>query len=151
MLSLQTIAGVYRLGLEIGFFSKDEVIEWEDRLIELEQRPSSELIDVSMAVNSEPVDVVSALRRLQGEHGDAMPVKVLLGLLWLNAKHKCDNEAIVHYLYRFSNEISSDSLDDEVVVKMNIIEDEYRFTDLDETDVENFLRPFSKYGDEWKR
>ncbi|MEL7084828.1 MAG: hypothetical protein AAF268_15200 [Cyanobacteria bacterium P01_A01_bin.3] len=68
MVNLQEkTAAYYRLGLQLGTHTVDDVISWVDRQIELLDSPSSDLIDLSLMSKSHPLDVLGMLDRLDGD------------------------------------------------------------------------------------
>ncbi|MCU5584453.1 hypothetical protein OCF65_29295 [Bacillus toyonensis] len=82
MVNIKIIAEVFRIGLQIGLFSKAEVIEWADHTIETLDSPSNEIIEVSLSSNDKLVDIVSKLKNIKGTYDKKLPVKIILGLLW---------------------------------------------------------------------
>lgn len=82
MVNIKIIAEVFRIGLQIGLFSKTEVIEWADHTIETLDSPSNEIIEVSLSSNDKLVDIVSKLKNIKGTYDQKLPVKIILGLLW---------------------------------------------------------------------
>ncbi|PFY68967.1 hypothetical protein COL46_18835 [Bacillus toyonensis] len=82
MVNIKIIAEVLRIGLQIGLFSKTEVIKWADHTIETLDRPSFEIIEVSLSSNDKLVDVVSKLKNIKGTYDKILPIKIILGLLW---------------------------------------------------------------------
>ncbi|TBX46501.1 hypothetical protein E0M44_16425 [Bacillus toyonensis] len=82
MVNIKIIAEVFRIGLQIGLFSKTEVIKWADHAIETLDSPSIEIIEVSLSSNDKLVDIVSKLKNIKGTYDQKLPVKIILGLLW---------------------------------------------------------------------
>ncbi|QEL85915.1 hypothetical protein [Bacillus mycoides] len=82
MVNIKIIAEVFRIGLQIGLFSKTEVIEWADHTIETLDSPSNKIIEVSLSSNNKLVDLVSKLKNIKGTYDKKLPVKIILGLLW---------------------------------------------------------------------
>lgn len=82
MVNIKIIAEVFRIGLQIGLFSKTEVIEWADHTIETLDSPSIEIIEVALSSNDKLVDIVSKLKNVKGTYDQELPVKIILGLLW---------------------------------------------------------------------
>ncbi|PFX61681.1 hypothetical protein COE81_19650 [Bacillus wiedmannii] len=82
MVNIKIIAEVFRIGLQIGLFSKTEVIEWADHTIETLDSPSIEIIEVALSSNDKLVDIVSKLKNIKGTYDKKLPVKIILGLLW---------------------------------------------------------------------
>ncbi|MFD5173925.1 hypothetical protein, partial [Bacillus mycoides] len=82
MVNIKVIAEVLRIGLQIGLFSKTEVIEWADHTIETLDSPSIEIIEVSLSSNDKLVDIVSKLKNIKGTYDKKLPIKIILGLLW---------------------------------------------------------------------
>ncbi|MGF9814389.1 hypothetical protein [Bacillus toyonensis] len=126
MVNIKIIAEVFRIGLQIGLFSKTEVIEWADHRIETLDSPSNEIIEVSLSSNDKLVDIVSKLKNIKGTYDKKLPVKIILGLLWEKFMINEDNvlriqpfiSNLVHYnccegfnyvneqLYNFNEEIN---------------------------------------------
>ncbi|HDR6758808.1 TPA: hypothetical protein QCV70_005825 [Bacillus cereus] len=76
------IAEVLSIGLQIGLFSKIEIIDWADQTIEALDSPSIEIIEVSLSSNDKLVDIVPKLKNVKGTYDKKLPVKIILGLLW---------------------------------------------------------------------
>ncbi|MGF2711774.1 hypothetical protein ACQUY5_05340 [Bacillus cereus] len=75
------MAEVFRIGLQIGLFSKTDVINWADQTIETLDSPANEIIDVSLSSNDKLVDIASKLKNIKGRYDEKLPVKIILGLL----------------------------------------------------------------------
>ncbi|PGP27644.1 hypothetical protein CN994_07145 [Bacillus anthracis] len=82
MVNIKVIAEVLRIGLQIGLFSKTEVIKWADHTIETLDSPSIEIIEVALSSNDKLVDIVSKLKNIKGTYDKKLPVKIIMGLLW---------------------------------------------------------------------
>ncbi|PFU90809.1 hypothetical protein COK92_20690 [Bacillus anthracis] len=126
MVNIKITAEVFRIGLQIGLFSKTEVIEWADHTIETLDSPSNEIIEVSLSSNDKLVDIVSKLKNIKGTYDKKLPVKIILGLLWEKFMMNKENilriqpfiSNLVHYnccegfdyedeqLYNFNEEIN---------------------------------------------
>ncbi|MDF9545814.1 hypothetical protein [Bacillus cereus] len=79
---IKIIAEVLSIGLQIGLFSKIEIIDWADQTIEALDSPSIEIIEVSLSSNDKLVDIVPKLKNVKGTYDKKLPVKIILGLLW---------------------------------------------------------------------
>ncbi|MBY0599280.1 hypothetical protein K4569_23940 [Bacillus bingmayongensis] len=55
-MNVKEMAEVYRIGLQIGIFSKADIINWADQTIEKLDHPSNEIIEVSLSSNDKLVD-----------------------------------------------------------------------------------------------
>ena len=82
MANIKIIAEVLSIGLQIGLFSKTEIIDWADQTIEALDSPSIEIIEVSLSSNDKLVDIVPKLKNVKGTYDKKLPVKIILGLLW---------------------------------------------------------------------
>ncbi|MGF9881104.1 hypothetical protein ABEX39_25635 [Bacillus albus] len=82
MSNIKIIAEVLSIGLQIGLFSKTEIIDWADQTIEALDNPSIEIIEVSLSSNDKLVDIVPKLKNVKGTYDRKLPVKIILGLLW---------------------------------------------------------------------
>ena len=80
-MDLKFAAEIHRVGLEVGYFTVKDVIQWTDQLIEELDHPRIELIDVSLAVNKHSADVCSKLKLVKGDVDATFTVKVILGLI----------------------------------------------------------------------
>ncbi|MGG0236567.1 hypothetical protein [Bacillus sp. BF9-10] len=80
--NIKIIAEVLSIGLQIGLFSKTEIIDWADQTIEALDSPSIEIIEVSLSSNDKLVDIVPKLKNVKGTYDKKLPVKIILGLLW---------------------------------------------------------------------
>ncbi|ENQ3113183.1 hypothetical protein ACEOWI_004528 [Bacillus cereus] len=80
--NIKIIAEVLSIGLQIGLFSKTEIIDWADQTIETLDSPSIEIIEVSLSSNDKLVDIVPKLKNVKGTYDKKLPVKIILGLLW---------------------------------------------------------------------
>jgi hypothetical protein len=81
MLSRKDIAEVYRLGLTIGMFSVDQVVEWADSIIAVEDNPEFALIEVSTNGDATEGKMATLLRDVQGEVDARTARNVIYGLL----------------------------------------------------------------------
>ncbi|OOG90083.1 hypothetical protein BTH41_03884 [Bacillus mycoides] len=82
MVNTKGMAEVFRIGLQIGLFSKTDVINWADQTIEILDSPSNEIIEVSLSSNDKLVDIASKLKKIKGRYDEKLPLKIILGLLW---------------------------------------------------------------------
>ncbi|EEM86652.1 hypothetical protein BK749_09060 [Bacillus thuringiensis serovar vazensis] len=82
MANIKIIAEVLSIGLQIGLFSKTEVIDWADQTIEALDSPSIEIIEISLSSNDKLVDIVPKLKNVKGTYDKKLPVKIIMGLLW---------------------------------------------------------------------
>ncbi len=82
MVNIKIIAEVLSIGLQIGLFSKTEIIDWADQTIEALDSPSIEIIEISLSSNDKLVDIVPKLKNVKGTYDKKLPVKIILGLLW---------------------------------------------------------------------
>ncbi|MGQ8827220.1 hypothetical protein CN575_20990 [Bacillus wiedmannii] len=82
MANIKIIAEVLSIGLQIGLFSKTEIINWADQTIEALDSPSIEIIEISLSSNDKLVDIVPKLNNVKGTYDKKLPVKIILGLLW---------------------------------------------------------------------
>ena len=148
-ISLKVLAEVYRIGLVIGFFDKDDVIQWVDKAIDELSHPPIELIEVSMKAKSSSVDVASALKGIKGDFAsEGIAIKYVLGILSQTLRENKNYGEVVKYLWRLSNEaLVEHFLGSSIYWKMNTIEAEYLHGDqrLVSNEVDRFLEPYSTY------
>ncbi|UOK49298.1 hypothetical protein KU891_27130 (plasmid) [Bacillus tropicus] len=159
--NIKIIAEVLSIGLQIGLFSKTEIIDWADQTIEALDSPSIEIIEVSLSSNDKLVDIVPKLKNVKGTYDKKLPVKIILGLLWdkfilneenvlkikpfiFNLIHNncCEGFSYVdEQLYNFNEEINLAA--DNIYGNLEDISQELK----------SFLSPykdFSKYFSFWK-
>lgn len=81
MLSNTEKAEVFRLGLTVGLFDIPEIVSWADEVIAVDDKPSNELIEVSMGGDKNTAGMVELLRLAAGDQAPGKPLDVLLGLV----------------------------------------------------------------------
>ncbi|MGK8833644.1 hypothetical protein ACRS8Y_27955 [Bacillus paranthracis] len=154
MVNIKVIAEVFSIGLQIGLFSKTEVIEWADHTIETLDSPSIEITEVSLSSNDKLVDIVSKLKNIKGTYDQKLSVKIILGLLWEKFMINEENvlkiqpfiSNLVHYhccegfdyideqLYNFNEEINLAA--DNIYGNLEDISQE----------IKSFLSPYKDFG-----
>lgn len=91
-------AEFYRLGCITQYISQQQVIAWADRIIAQSDRPSSEIIDVSIASGMN--DLIAKLARVQGEYDWNRVLQRFFRLLYDVLCHAPDQaETVAHTLY----------------------------------------------------
>ena len=80
MTNIKIIAEVLSIGLQIGLFSKTEVIDWADQTIEALDSPSIKIIEVSLSSNDKLVDIVPKLKNVKGTYDKKLPVKMKISI-----------------------------------------------------------------------
>ncbi|MFF2153804.1 protein kinase [Paenibacillus chitinolyticus] len=87
MNSLASLAYVYMLGLGCGIWSKKEVIDWCDKVIEVKENPPYEIIEVSLMSNEKMDAIEGKLFEFSKNAEDNHFVKILFGALYEKIKH----------------------------------------------------------------
>lgn len=82
MKKIKLLCAYYYIGIVIGYFNKQEIIQWADSVIENEEFPH-ELIDVSLSANKTIEDIASLLKRVYGESRIVEPLYKIIGELVL--------------------------------------------------------------------
>ena len=59
-------ADYYRHGIELGILSFDQAISWADRIIEVEEDPAAEIIELALSSPRERNGVLEALGEIKG-------------------------------------------------------------------------------------
>ncbi|PEM44336.1 hypothetical protein [Bacillus toyonensis] len=154
MVDMKIIAEVFRIGLQIGLFSKTEVIEWADHTIEILDIPSIEIIEVSLSSNDKLVDIVSKLKNIKGTYDQKLPVKIILGLLW--EKFMINEENVLKIKPFISNLILNnccegfDNIDEQLYnfnEEIDLAADNI-YGDLEDIsqEIKSFLSPYKDYS-----
>ncbi len=78
--NLKTQAEVYRLGLLIGYFTNEDVINWADQVIAEEDQPAIEVIDIGFGKRLKRDDLARLLGEIKGEVEADLPFKIIFGL-----------------------------------------------------------------------
>lgn len=124
MLTVKERAEVYRLGLNCGFFSKDEVIHWVDDYIAQSLDPEYTLIEVSLLHKRKAVEISSKLKELEGKQRQGHAVKAFLGLCYMELlKTRFSYEDICSFLVNIRN--SDTLLEEGIIRKIDVLTDEY--------------------------
>ncbi|MFP7487895.1 protein kinase [Priestia filamentosa] len=79
---LTSLTGTYYLGIGCGLWSKEEVIEWCDKVIEAIDTPPIELLDVSMMSKSKVDDIERKLFELSRIEDEEHFVKIVLSIIF---------------------------------------------------------------------
>ncbi|PEF62011.1 hypothetical protein COJ93_11535 [Bacillus anthracis] len=154
MVNIKIIAEVFRIGFQIGLFSKTEVIEWADHTIETLDSPSIEIIEVSLSSNDKSVDIVSKLKNIKGTYNKKLLVKIILGLLW--EKFMINEENVLKIKPFISNLIHNnccegfDYVDEQLYnfnEEINLASDNI-YGDLEDIsqEMKSFLSPYKDFG-----
>ena len=65
-MNIKEDAEFFKLGLLAGYVTPQEVIQWADTLIAQQDKPSGEILDISIATS--PDDLVVKLRKIEGAY-----------------------------------------------------------------------------------
>ncbi|EJR57205.1 hypothetical protein IIO_04732 [Bacillus cereus VD115] len=154
MVNIKIIAEVIRIGLQIGLFSKTEVIEWADHTIETLDSPSNEIIEVSLSSNDKLVDVVSKLKNIKGTYDKKLPVKIILGLLWekfmINEENVLKIKPFISNLIYYNCCEGFDNIDEQLYdfnEEIDLAADNI-YGDLEDIsqEIKSFLSPYKDYS-----
>jgi hypothetical protein len=81
-MEIKITAEVYRLGILMGLYTVQDVVNWADHVIEQLDHPPYEVIEIALSSKEKPVDVCSKLKQFNGGlHNDDLPLKIILGQL----------------------------------------------------------------------
>ena len=81
MKSYQTLAHLYALGLGRGLWNREEVISWCDRLIEANDHPPYEIMEISLMSKAKLIYIESALLSYSRIVDENPSVNILLSVL----------------------------------------------------------------------
>lgn len=126
MISLKNEAEIYRVGLIIGYFVKDDVIRWADKIIETQENYPYEIIEVSLLGNSSKPDIASKLSEITGIANHELILCVLFGLCSNSYKtNKFTADEICTLLYRLVSTKTDISMSQEIEQKIHYLSDGY--------------------------
>ncbi|QQS37376.1 MAG: hypothetical protein IPM56_05315 [Ignavibacteriales bacterium] len=77
---------VYRLGLTFGLIDKNEIIKWADKIIEHDELPDNIILDISLSGHQKISDIVAMIYNYIGEVNSILPIRVIMGILYLELK-----------------------------------------------------------------
>ena len=139
---------VYRLGLLIGYFSKQITVEWADKIIEKSDKPDYIFIETSLSKNKDKNEIIHLLESFKGKYNKNLPVKILVSLMHQDLK---DDIITALEFSRYFNRLSEVSeVPSEDKIWMICFDDEYEeargglFGDIDSLNKE-LINYFSKY------
>jgi hypothetical protein len=156
MLTIKEFAEVYRLGLNCGFFSKDEVIRWIDDYIDQNRDPEYTLIEVSLLHKKKSVEISSKLKELEGEQRMGYAVNVLFGLCYMELLNgHISEEDSCSFLVNLRN--SDSLLNEKIIREIDVLTDEYYlakrqiYGSIKDTsaNIKKFLVAFKPYAEEF--
>jgi len=156
LIILKERSEIYRLGLIAGLFSKSDVINWADAIIEDESDIDYALIEVSLNSNKNPEDIASALKNVEGVFDTKKVTKVLIGLLALKFEENQDlGSEIASMLYRFA--FNYTGLDNEVASKINRLNNGFYLAEQEiygslkdiTTELYDFLKDYKSFAEEF--
>lgn len=156
-ITLRVLADVYRIGLTIGYFGRADVIHWADTLVDKMETPPLELIEVSMTANAKPVDIASALMKIKGQADGGLATKIVMGLLSRTLRDNKNYMDIAEYLWKLSNAVSENDLEQSVMNEINAIDDAYYlaeqkiYGEIDQVHkgMSELLEPYYSYAPLW--
>ena len=77
-----TIAEYYRFGIELGIIDFSSAVDWADKVIEVEDAPSGEFVELALSRPRGRVGVVECLRDIPGARDSKMAGSLLLADLY---------------------------------------------------------------------
>lgn len=127
MIVIKDIIELYRLGLTIGYFSVDDIIDWADYLIEMEEEPDYEIIEISLSKKKGVCYIVERLNQMEYNLKSDLAPKILLGLIYkdfsMNKESVDYLKSFAKMLYELSLHISDESVGEDIKYEINIVED----------------------------
>lgn len=126
MKSIRALSAYYYVGLIIGYFSKEDVIIWADRMIEGNESFPYELIDVSLSNNKSLEDVASKLKKAYGEETIREPLYQLIGELVSEIETgNISDDEFFSYILSLYRQGSAFSLDEDLSHVLDRLSDGY--------------------------
>lgn len=127
MIIMKDIIELYRLGLTIGYFSIDDIIDWADYFIEMEEEPDYEIIEISLSKKKGVCYIVEKLNQMEYNLKSDLAPKILLGLIYkdfsMNKESVDYLKSFAKMLYELSLHISDESVGEDIKYEINIVED----------------------------
>jgi hypothetical protein len=101
--TIKELAEFFIRGLSAGIFDTSQVARWADSIIEKEEKPSIEIIEVCLACNRNPSDTISCLREIKGELQPDVSINLMAAyLLKKLIAHEMDHSNAIKLLYKAS-------------------------------------------------
>lgn len=119
--NLAILADYYLYGVELGLISHDEAIVWADSVIEQEDEPCGEIIDLALSRPRGRNGVIECLGEIPGERNTHISGSFLLGILKLDLEQGVD---IKYISERAMSVASLARLPEDVYLKFDCIDDE---------------------------
>ncbi len=149
-MDIKVMAEVYRLGIAIGYFTVQDVIDWADALIESLEQPPDELIDISLSSNAKLIDVCSLLHSFYGSPFNDSPLHIMLSML--SNEHTTSNNLakVSAMLFELIDFIQLEDCSKGIIIDLLYLSDAYYlakqgiYGDLQavENDIKKFLQSF---------
>lgn len=158
ILSLKNEAEIFRIGLIMGYFTKNDVIDWADKIIETQDEVEYEIIEVSLLVNSSKANIASKLKEVKGIIDGSLVINILLGLCSssYNSKKFSIGE-ICGFLYSLVSNTTCIPIDSEIERIIHFLSDGYylategiygELTDVTR-ELKSFLDQYTAYSTEF--
>jgi hypothetical protein len=158
MLSLKDEAEIYRIGLVTGLFTKNDVISWADKIIEIQESIEYEIIEISLLERSNKADIALKLSEFKGVTDKHKIINTFLGLcsyFYNNKEFTADDMCTI--LYRLVSTKVDISICSDIEQKIHYLSDGYYlasegiYGDLESicTDLNGFLEQYLIYAKEF--
>ena len=149
-MDIKVMAEVYRLGIAIGYFTVQDVIDWADALIGSLEQPPYELIDISLSLKATPIDVCSLLHSFYGSPFNDSPLYIMLSML--SNEHTSSNNLakVAAMLFELIDFIQLEDCSKGIIIDLLHLSDAYYlakqgiYGDIQavENDIKKFLQSF---------
>lgn len=127
MIIMKDIIELYRLGLIIGYFSIDDIIDCADNLIEIEEESDNEIIEISLSKKKGVSHIIEKLNQMEYNLKSDLAPKILLGLIYKDFSRNKESvdylKSFAKMLYKLSLHISNKSIGKDIKYEINIVED----------------------------
>lgn len=125
VLSLKDEAEIFRIGLIIGYFTKKDVINWTDKVIETQENDEYEIIEASLLEHSSKADIASKLAEIKGVTNNKYNINVVLGVCSASYRsNKFTEDEIFTMLYKLISALNI-SIDSEIWQSIDRLSDGY--------------------------
>jgi hypothetical protein len=100
--SFPTEADILRCGYEVAYFDKADIVRWADRQIETTDKPSTELLDLAMIRDADPLEVTGLLRLLGSPNAGEL-IQAQVGFIGLKlAEQQISPRLAIRALWKFA-------------------------------------------------
>ncbi len=144
-------AKTYLLGLHIGLFSPEEVVNWVDEVICDNTSVDYNFIEISLSKSKGINEIIKYLESIDGQIQYDLSLKVLLGLIYKRLLSGSEVQEVTRQLYDLSQYISSNYIEEEKIRWMNTFDDIFYIYGNESVKIQllDFLKEYEQYIEEF--